>query len=67
MLESLKAAFGSHVVATEIPLGAEHELRGVVDLIDMLAFAYQGEGRGSAIEVEIRRSCGRSQRSIARS
>ena len=53
VLESLKAAFGSHVVATEIPLGAEHELRGVVDLIDMLAFAYQGEGRGSAIEVEI--------------
>ena len=31
-LESLKAAFGLHVVATEIPIGAEHEVRGVIDL-----------------------------------
>src|SRR4051812_17477545 len=27
-LESLKVAFGPHVVATEIPIGAEHEVRG---------------------------------------
>src|SRR5690606_27112629 len=33
-LESLKAAFGPHVVATEIPIGSEHDLRGLVDLID---------------------------------
>ncbi|HYY74153.1 MAG TPA: GTP-binding protein, partial [Solirubrobacterales bacterium] len=52
-LESLKEAFGSHVVATEIPIGAEHEVRGVIDLIDMKAFEYGGEGRGSASEVEI--------------
>ncbi|HEY2478030.1 MAG TPA: elongation factor G [Solirubrobacterales bacterium] len=44
-LESLKAAFGPHVVATEIPIGSEHDLRGVVDLIDMEAFVYAGEGR----------------------
>ena len=25
-LESLKAAFGHHVVATEIPIGSEHEV-----------------------------------------
>jgi elongation factor G len=47
-LESLKAAFGPHVVATEIPIGAEHEVRGVVDLIDMEAWVYDGSGRGSA-------------------
>src|SRR5206468_4361506 len=52
-LDSLKAAFGSHVVATEIPIGSEHELRGVIDLIDMKAFEYSGEGRGSASEVPI--------------
>ncbi|HET8639857.1 MAG TPA: elongation factor G [Solirubrobacterales bacterium] len=52
-LDSLKAAFGPHVVATEIPIGSEHEIRGVVDLIDMKAFLYEGEGRGSAAEVEI--------------
>src|SRR2546421_4611341 len=29
-LESLKATFGPHVVATEIPVGSEHEVRGVI-------------------------------------
>ena len=47
-LESLKSAFGQHVVATEIPIGAEHELEGVVDLIDMKAFRYDGAERGNA-------------------
>jgi elongation factor G len=37
-LEQLKGAFGQHVVATEIPIGAEHELEGVIDLVDMKAF-----------------------------
>ena len=52
-LDSLKAAFGPHVVATEIPIGAEHDVRGVVDLIDMKAFVYEGEGRGNSREEEI--------------
>ncbi len=52
-LDSLKEAFGSHVVATQIPIGAEHEVRGVIDLIDMKAFEYSGEGRGNASEAEI--------------
>ncbi|HVO54608.1 MAG TPA: elongation factor G [Solirubrobacterales bacterium] len=47
-LDSLKAAFGQHVVATEIPIGSERELRGVVDLIDMEAFVYGGSERGGA-------------------
>ena len=46
-LESLQGAFGNHVVATEIPIGSEHEVRGVIDLIDMKAFVAQGEGRGA--------------------
>jgi len=41
-LESLKAAFGPHVVATEIPIGSEHDLRGVIDLVDMKAYEYDG-------------------------
>jgi elongation factor G len=52
-LDSLKAAFGAHVVATEIPIGAEHEVRGVVDLIDMEAFVYESAERGSAERVPI--------------
>ena len=52
-LESLKSAFGQHVVATEIPIGSEHEVRGVIDLIDMTAFEYDGDGRGNSTQVEI--------------
>jgi elongation factor G len=52
-LDSLKQAFGQHVVATEIPIGAEHEIRGVIDLIDMKAFVYEGDGRGNSREEQI--------------
>ena len=41
------------MVATEIPIGSEHEVRGVIDLIDMKAFEYEGEGRGNAKQIEI--------------
>ncbi|HET8755924.1 MAG TPA: elongation factor G [Solirubrobacteraceae bacterium] len=39
-LDALKSAFGPHVVATEIPIGVEHETRGVIDLVDMKAYEY---------------------------
>jgi len=52
-LDSLKAAFGPHVVATEIPIGSEQEVSGVVDLIDMEAFVYEGDGRASARQTPI--------------
>ncbi len=52
-LDSLKEAFGPHAVATEIPIGSEHEVRGVIDLIDMKAYTYSGEARGSSTESEI--------------
>src|SRR5256714_1557687 len=51
-LDSLKATFGQHVVATEIPIGSEHEVRGVIDLVDMSAFAYDGSGRDGCKEME---------------
>jgi elongation factor G len=53
VLDSLKASFGPHVVATEIPIGAEQEVRGVIDLIDLEAFVYEGTGPGAAGRVEI--------------
>ncbi len=52
-LESLKSAFGPHVVATEIPIGAEHEIRGVIDLVDMKAYEYDGAGRENCKEIPI--------------
>jgi elongation factor G len=52
-LGQLKEAFGPHVVATEIPIGREHGIRGVVDLVDMKAYAYEDAARGSATEIPI--------------
>src|ERR1700683_5224904 len=52
-LDSLKAAFGQHVVATEIPIGSEHEVSGVIDLIDMKAYRYDSASRENCSEVPI--------------
>src|SRR6476619_5394888 len=52
-LDSLKSAFGQHVVATEIPIGAEHDVSGVIDLVDMKAYSYDAADRGSCTEVPI--------------
>ncbi len=50
-LDSLKEAFGPHVVATEIPIGSEHEIRGVIDLVDMKALRVRATA--SAREIPI--------------
>jgi elongation factor G len=53
-LDQLKRAFGQHVVATEIPIGAEHDVAGVIDLVDMKAFRAQPTPeRGAADEIPI--------------
>src|SRR3954447_26645301 len=52
-LEALKSAFGPHVVATEIPIGVEHEVRGVIDLVDMKAYEYPSAEKGSCREIPI--------------
>ena len=52
-LEQLKKAFGSHVVATEIPIGSEHEIQGVIDLVDMKAFSQKSTERGGFEEIAI--------------
>src|SRR5438270_1421689 len=52
-LDSLKAAFGPHVVATEIPIGSEHEISGLIDLVDMKAYRYDGDGRENCTEIPI--------------
>jgi elongation factor G len=52
-LEQLKKAFGQHVVATEIPIGSEHEISGVIDLVDMKAFHQDSAERAGWSEIEI--------------
>ncbi len=55
-LESLKDAFGGHVVATEIPIGSEQDVCGIVDLVDMKAYQYSNPtpaSRDNCTEIEI--------------
>jgi elongation factor G len=52
-LEQLKDAFGAHVVATEIPIGSEHDLEGVIDLVDMKALRQDSPARGGWSEMPI--------------
>src|SRR5215207_2219172 len=52
-LDQLKTAFGPHVVATEIPIGSEQDVRGVVDLVDMKAYEYDGVARDNSREIPI--------------
>ncbi|HEY4427450.1 MAG TPA: elongation factor G [Solirubrobacteraceae bacterium] len=52
-LDQLKGAFGPHVVATEIPIGSEHDLQGVIDLVDMKAFRQDSADRGGWSEMPI--------------
>src|ERR1700694_1281634 len=52
-LDQLKKAFGPHVVATEIPIGAELEIAGVIDLVDMKAFRQDSSERGGWSEIPI--------------
>ncbi len=52
-LDSLKLAFGPHVVATEIPIGAEHDVSGVIDLVDMKAYRYDDSSRENCQEIPI--------------
>jgi elongation factor G len=52
-LEQLKKAFGSHVVATEIPIGSEHEIEGIIDLVDMKAYRQDSAAKGASSEIPI--------------
>src|SRR6195256_2531572 len=52
-LEQLKGAFGQHVVATEIPIGSEQDVEGVIDLVDMKAYRQHSAERGGWSEIPI--------------
>jgi elongation factor G len=52
-LESVQEAFGRAVVPLELPIGAEKQFRGVVDLLSMKALVYTPAGDGRAKIEEI--------------
>jgi len=47
-LDDLKARFGAGIAPLELPIGAEHDFRGVIDLLSDTAITYAGtDGRGT--------------------
>jgi elongation factor G len=47
---ALQASFGTQVVATQLPVGKEHDLKGIVDLLSMKAYLYEG-GKAKAGDI----------------
>ena len=52
-LGSIQEAFGRTAIPIQIPIGAEREFKGVVDLVRMKAYTYTPDGDGKGKEGEI--------------
>jgi len=53
-LEDIKTRLGARPVAIQLPIGAENNFQGVIDLVKMKAIVWSGEALGAAFEeVEI--------------
>ncbi len=52
-LASIKKELSPNAVAIQLPLGKEHELHGVVDIVEMKAYKYKGEDKLEYEEIEI--------------
>ena len=52
-LQSAKDRLGANCAAIELPIGAESEFNGIVDLVTMKAYQYDGNPEEDAKEIEI--------------
>ncbi len=52
-LESLVKSFGRAVVPVQLPIGAEKNFKGVVDIVTMKAYTYTLGGNGKGAEIPI--------------
>jgi elongation factor G len=52
-LESVQSNFGRTAIPVQLPLGAERDYKGVIDVIQMKAYAYAPDGDGKGKEGEI--------------
>ncbi|MBA2360346.1 MAG: elongation factor G [Actinobacteria bacterium] len=52
VLEQLRSTFSTRCVAVHLPIGAEHELTGIIDLLHMKAYSSpEGEKEGATVEI----------------
>ena len=52
-LQSVKDRLGANTAAIELPIGAENEFDGIIDLITMKAYHYDGGAEENPTEIEI--------------
>jgi elongation factor G len=50
---SINEAFGREAVPFQMPIGSERNFKGVIDLIHMRAYTYEGDGSGKPTEGDI--------------
>ncbi len=53
VVEQLRDKLGADAFLMQIPIGAEENFRGVIDLIEMKALTFEGEQGGKVVEGEI--------------
>ena len=66
-LAQIQEQFSSRCVAVHLPIGAEHELSGIVDVLHMCAYTTPERRQGGRAERRSRTRCSSSRRSTARS
>jgi len=52
VLKGIEDQLGAHTIPLEIPIGAEDQFKGVVDLLEMKAYFYEDETQGKEYRVE---------------
>jgi len=52
-LESIHSNFGRTAIPAQLPLGAERDFRGVIDLVRMKAYTYEADGDGKGKEEDV--------------
>ena len=52
-VESIQKVFGRQCLPIQIPMGAERDLKGIIDVIEMKALHYKFDGDGKATEAPI--------------
>jgi elongation factor G len=52
-IKSIKERLGAIAVPIQWPIGAENEFTGIIDLVEMRAYKYDGEAEENAVEIEI--------------
>lgn len=56
-IDDMEKALGARGVAIQLPIGAEADFRGIIDLITMKAFFYAADGSGTHTNGEIPGEC----------